>query len=412
MNNTSLSANASVPLSVYACAFTVIVNFSRVQEIFPFLQGLKLGLLSLVLALASTIYYGRMSIEDFWSSRESKLMTMMFIFGMFSIPFSVWPGDAFETWKVTFLCNLIVFICIISNTKNEKEFKILHWSIVLSAMILVYGFLSKGSTEARSSITSSYDANDLAMIMVSCMPLVMVFFFKAKWLSKTILGVFILLMILTILKSGSRGALISFSVVGLVYFIRSYQMGAFKKVIIIVSLAAFVVAFIPDEFVGRFKELWSGADYNLQTNTEGPPGRLEIWKRCLTIIQENPTLGVGVGQSPTAMGLSTEKYYLTAHNSFLQVAVEMGLIGFVVYLAILKRIWSNNRDVKNYLKPRSTKDYLFLTSDAMILSLAGYIICSMFLSLAYMVFVPVLLALSSSLMNFSGVGSDPAENSI
>jgi len=72
------------------------------------------------------------------------------------------------------------------------------------------------------------------------------------------------------------------------------------------------------------------------------PGRLEIWQRAISMIQDFPFTGVGIGTfDPVAHILYP--FFLAgpdvqiphAHNMFLEVAVDLGIPGLVLYAALL-----------------------------------------------------------------------------
>jgi O-antigen ligase len=73
--------------------------------------------------------------------------------------------------------------------------------------------------------------------------------------------------------------------------------------------------------------------------------RLMLWNAALQIIQENPLIGVGVGdvhaslnkkykESGNTIALDAQ---LNVHNQFLEIAIALGLIGFLVFFTII--VW-------------------------------------------------------------------------
>lgn len=73
----------------------------------------------------------------------------------------------------------------------------------------------------------------------------------------------------------------------------------------------------------------------------GLPERLEIWSRALNIIADFPLFGAGLGCFEVIVGLMYPLFLVQrgtvshAHNLFLQVAVDLGLLGLAAYLALL-----------------------------------------------------------------------------
>jgi O-antigen ligase len=62
--------------------------------------------------------------------------------------------------------------------------------------------------------------------------------------------------------------------------------------------------------------------------------RTRIWKAGLQLFQRHPVAGVGFGAYPQA-AYPTLRIHYNAHNTFLSVLVEAGVIGFVLWSALL-----------------------------------------------------------------------------
>ena len=59
-------------------------------------------------------------------------------------------------------------------------------------------------------------------------------------------------------------------------------------------------------------------------------GRKAIWSAGLELVRENPVQGVGAGGFRTATSSP-----LVAHNAFLSILVEEGLVGFALFLLLI-----------------------------------------------------------------------------
>jgi len=72
-------------------------------------------------------------------------------------------------------------------------------------------------------------------------------------------------------------------------------------------------------------------------------GRLELWSRALDAIADFPLTGIGLGtfqqvvplRYPYVVLAGSETAISHAHNLFLQVAVDLGLLGLVAFIALL-----------------------------------------------------------------------------
>jgi len=59
-------------------------------------------------------------------------------------------------------------------------------------------------------------------------------------------------------------------------------------------------------------------------------GRVDIWREGIAVLSQHPIVGIGSGAFHTAVESGN-----VAHNAFISVLVEVGVIGFVLFAAIL-----------------------------------------------------------------------------
>jgi O-antigen ligase len=128
--------------------------------------------------------------------------------------------------------------------------------------------------------------------------------------------------------SGTRTALIA-AIPGMVFGLASLtRLRPWIRVAIFVPLIAAFIYLLPIlEPMRSFQRLYT-------TKTEMLEGglnqRVAIWQEGLASVPKHPILGVG-----SNMYRSVNYLGKVAHNSFISVLVEVGLIGFVIFAAIL-----------------------------------------------------------------------------
>jgi O-antigen ligase len=93
----------------------------------------------------------------------------------------------------------------------------------------------------------------------------------------------------------------------------------------------------------RINNLLKGFTERERSNLRNQDERLIIWESVIRLIRHNPVIGVGIGDVRTELTneyirvgedkLGKEK--LNAHNQFLEVFLEGGVIGFMVFIFIL-----------------------------------------------------------------------------
>ncbi len=85
--------------------------------------------------------------------------------------------------------------------------------------------------------------------------------------------------------------------------------------------------------LGTITEL--GSDYNADAKDSGPSaGRLAIWTRNLPLALNRPW-GYGAGAFETVDGRFAGGRYRAPHNTFLQALIELGVLGFALYISVI-----------------------------------------------------------------------------
>lgn len=218
------------------------------------------------------------------------------------------------------------------------------------------------------------DSHSFAILMILFMPLALFYRFssssrKEKWKYSAIF----LLMMIAILFSGSRGSWVGWlaALVSALYFCMPEKFrhklnivkpeefaknrGIYKKVMLSVlclaalfPVSAFVLGKSQDaqlvmegKALGRdnfalFRRTWSISDMDEVSNK----GRREIWYNSAVSVMNHPITGIGLGNFPLALSekITTAKMGASAHNIYLDVAVETGLLGLMIFLYLLWRI--------------------------------------------------------------------------
>lgn len=97
------------------------------------------------------------------------------------------------------------------------------------------------------------------------------------------------------------------------------------------------------------------------------------------------------------MGL-TSGVWKTGHNMYLQVLLDLGILGLIIFLASLKRIWSNCSSIILRFRVDGQNQENAIEAACVRMGLVGYMICGFFLSQAYSVVLPLFMVLSYCLL--------------
>jgi O-antigen ligase len=140
------------------------------------------------------------------------------------------------------------------------------------------------------------------------------------------------------------------------------------------------------------------SDYNVESEL----GRLQIWERAISFTIEHPLTGVGVQCFPMALGYSRAELGLVpkwqaAHNAFLQISAETGLVGFTLFVLLTIKsliIFFNVSKIKAFsISSREIK----ILSNLILLAFIGHNIAAFFLSQGYSIFFTMFFAMASAI---------------
>ena len=118
--------------------------------------------------------------------------------------------------------------------------------------------------------------------------------------------------------------------------------------------------------------------------------RVEAWSTAVDLFKSNPVTGVGGDQF-------TKHHYLTAHNSYLLVAAELGLPGMFFWLAILYLSLKSSFLISMRYRGDPDAAEAVRLSDALFGALCGLAVGSFFLSLSYHAVMWIMFGLSGAL---------------
>ena len=180
------------------------------------------------------------------------------------------------------------------------------------------------------------------------------------------------------------------------------KMKMFHKFCVIMLVGAFL--FSPQaKFVAeRWATVFSGEDYNLSEAEDHGGGRLAIWSSGMVLFSENLITGVGVGNSSTSMG---ERYghtaWKTMHNAYIQITLELGIFGLLVFILMMRMIWKNCTLVITKARNVVDERQMLVFATSLRISLLVYMIGAFFLSQAYSILIPLLLVVSDRIRFFT-----------
>lgn len=225
--------------------------------------------------------------------------------------------------------------------RTKEQHLILLQAFVFGAYILagstVYGYLTNPFVPNSMQNMERYtgiggNANGIAAIMALGLSLAWYLSLVQRssllrWVNLLYLPTAVLGIILTASRGGAVLAVIGLAVIPLTYG----YLNRLRKVVLAVAIAVMtvtVINLVPSANVTRLAETSSEI-------TEGNvSNRSQIWAAGLEAYSEKPFFGVGVGGFVRAT-TPILGYSDVAHNAYILVLTEMGVIGILLFLSIL-----------------------------------------------------------------------------
>lgn len=177
-----------------------------------------------------------------------------------------------------------------------------------------------------------------------------------------------------VLLSGSRGGFITLTV-SLLYFWYKQK----KRIVVALLLISFLgslIVLVPNTTIERFE----AGDYGSEQSTGH---RLEILKAGWQIVKGNFIIGVGPGmfKPKTVEYFESAKMARMAHNSYLEIAAEFGILGFIIFIWLC---YASVRELivnMNVVKTQNLE--MKATLQAILVAISGYFVGAIFLSVEY-----------------------------
>lgn len=389
----SISAERLGPSFICFLIWTFIA-IARPQDFMAFLVPLRPVLVICVITIAVMFLEGVSFPRGMLRLTEVRLVLLLCLIMLIGAPFAVHRGVSFSFLTSVMPATILYFLVTVIEVRSLRRLQVTAATTVVSLLFCASLYIVESSAYQgfRAAASAMYDPNDVALLFATFIPLCLYLLFAWQGRAMKVLSVVATCLAAAgIMMSRSRGGVLALAVVIVILFLSSVpRIRGVAKVAAVVMLAfVFINYFSVVE--GRFHDM--GQDYNLVDEN----GRINLWKQNLTIMGENPVLGAGTGCSAVALGLfrareGGSQTWLTPHSSILQVAVETGVPGALVFIIL------NILAIRHLRKVRKDRDHP-LSRPAFFVELAfyGFWAGGLLLSHGYSVNLYFLLGISAAI---------------
>lgn len=329
--------------------FTLLVIFvifliGRLADFFPILGKLQSGKLLAVAALGVFII-SKLQKKDYSIVRTpfSKWFLLFFAALLLSSFFSTWPAESLRIFVSEFSKTMILVFLIINCVTTPRQLVVFQICVaVVCSFIGAYATLA--NLLGRDPITGTLlvegsraamvgalgDPNDTALVILMTAPFLFLALIESKPKLKIPFALLLVCTIAGIISTQSRGGLLGLAAsFGLVMnrYVKNKLIVLAAVIGLLGALAVF--ANISERKSGGAQE--AGIDASAQ-------GRLDAWYAGARMLLKNPLTGVGFQQFPlnfqTYAVNPLEQHARVTHNSYIQVASETGLPGFITFMML------------------------------------------------------------------------------
>lgn len=316
MQHINITSNRQEKTDQLVMVFSVwsFILLCRPQDYLSFLEKLRpsltLGLITLLIYFLSAKNSAKIS-----SDKQFRLYRYLLVVMIIGVPFSYYISaslmDVFNYASITTMF-FFLFYQIVNTIAKLRSLLFAYCSGV--AIYAIYILKSGNFTEGRIFFGSMFDPNDIAYFIISFLTFNLLFITKDNRGYKRIISIInILISLIVILKTGSRGGLIALiTVFAYLLFTKTKTL----KLSFMMKAALVLIAVVSLLFVNMNKERYNTIldvqnDYNVTDET----GRIAIWKTGMRMMFSRPFTGVGmnrfnegVGRDREARGLPSAKW--------------------------------------------------------------------------------------------------------
>lgn len=341
------------------------------------------GLAGLFCAMA---YTAKRGVPDYLGTRQAKLFFAMVVMAVLSFLHYGRPPQLEIGSPVVIYGSMVVFFLVIV-TLVDTPTKLLRCLLTAMASIAFASLYLLREYQVYHSQFANYrppgkvvgDANYYSLAAMLALPIGFSWFMAEKRkLYRWLLFIFMVPTSLGIAVSGSRGGVLALAT--FVAFTILHSRRPIRNAVVLGVLLLPPMLLIPRNPIVRLLKPDLGDNL-------GKEARIVTWKAGLRMVEDYPIGGIGLGEFKPMMGRYTGNRSMTklAHNTYLELAAEMGIACLFLYLWMLLETYRSfdraRRIAKHVQAPLLQNIALGMQG-----GLVAYLVSSFFLSAEYVKF--------------------------
>ncbi|MEW5978001.1 MAG: putative O-glycosylation ligase, exosortase A system-associated [Acidobacteriota bacterium] len=322
-------------------------------------------------------------------NRELVLLALLWLTFLVSTLSALYPQDAWTQFEKVSKILLMTFVSL-ALLQDQRKLKGFIWVIAMSLGYYglkggVWSIMTGGQHQVLGPPQSFIEGNtNLGLALNMALPLFILLRREAErpWLKSLLLAIF-LFSIVAVIFTYSRGAFLGLAVVVVSLSLRSKMK---IPVILLLVVAAYLAPMV-------LPEKWFGRMETIQTyeQDQSAMGRIRAWKVSYRLALDHPVLGGGF----ETYSNDTYRKYLPddmmwsadmgtgAHSIFLQVLGEHGFTGLSLFVLLIAATWLSLGRLIRQAAARVETEWIRNYAEMLRVSLLGYVVSGLFLSMCY-----------------------------
>jgi O-antigen ligase len=352
------------PVQIGLGSFAVLIPFDQIAVLGQAEHGRTLTWFAGAAATAVLLGVGLASRRYAAPPAAAKWWVLFALWYAMTTAWALSPQTAIEFLPTVFAL-LVLYLASVCFRYRESEFRAITLLAILGGIVAaiwtIYlfrqgSFYETGAETRASLIVDGRYANPDGLAMTLLLPISLSFGYFLSFkrgLMKSCMLMALAVTTLGMLVTMSRGAVVALVVMFLVYL---YRLRAGLRLILPIAALSMLLFLMPSGFFLRFQ----------QASQSGGSGRLDIWRVGLAAFSHYGLIGAGLHNFPFAYtnyaGEAThfKGIYRDAHNIYLCIAVETGLVGLLLFAGAVRT------QMRTYFraKPNAEVNHLLIATEA------------------------------------------------
>ncbi len=366
--------------------FTLML-YARPNDLAPALGAFPLvkivAISVLLIYIGSKISAGeRLSV---WTL-EMTMLVVIAALGLLLMPIAVSPVHSYYVLTELYLKTVMIFILMVNLIDTRQRIFSLWKLVVVCGAALGVGAIRsymKGEFSMKGVRIEGFvggmfeNPNDLATALDILLPFAVALTLSSKGLARLFYLVCAAVLAIGVLFTLSRGGFLGLIAASGVLLWKLGRWRRMKTILGVALICGILLAVMPGGYGARIATIFNSE----QDRTGSSQQRRELLERAATVAITRPIVGVGMG--------NFHIYSIRdkpAHNAYLEIAAELGVMGLIAYLILIFAPLRSLRRIERQTRGMRSKGEreMYWLSVSIQAAFIAYMVCSFFASIQYL----------------------------